>query len=187
MIPVVVVQIKKFKNKVHSFSNFASWRTHPTQSTGPKPIQLVPRHLFFFTDISDIGRSNPKNQKKRFNWFFEFYFWEDPPHPVNWSLTHSTGPQTPFLKISWYRSLKSQKFWKQVASYFEFFLFERPLLRYQLKTVFGDQLNGLGTSWLGGGGGHPKPKFEKKCTLFFEIFWFERPLPKYLLKTVFTL
>ena len=21
----------------------------------------------------------------------------DPPHPVNWSLTHSTGPQTPFL------------------------------------------------------------------------------------------
>ena len=32
------------KNKVVLFSNFASGRTLPTQSTGPQPIQLVPKH-----------------------------------------------------------------------------------------------------------------------------------------------
>ena len=37
-----------------------------------------------------------KNQKTRCI-FFEFCFWEDPLHPVNWSLTHSTGPQTLFF------------------------------------------------------------------------------------------
>ena len=34
------------KNKVVLFSNFASGRTLPTQSTGPQPIQLVPKHRF---------------------------------------------------------------------------------------------------------------------------------------------
>merc|ERR1712001_419728 len=43
-----------------------------------------------------IGRSN-KKIKKQGGFIFEFCFWEDPPHPVNWSPTHSTGPQTPFL------------------------------------------------------------------------------------------
>ena len=35
LIPVVVVQIKKIKKKGAFFSDFASGRTHPTQSTGP--------------------------------------------------------------------------------------------------------------------------------------------------------
>ena len=35
------------KNKVHFFSsNFASGRTLHTNSTGPQPIQLVPKHCF---------------------------------------------------------------------------------------------------------------------------------------------
>ena len=76
------------------------------------------------------------------------------------------------------------KFEMKCTLFFEIFWFELPLLRYQLKTVFGDHLNGLGTSWLGVGG-HPEPKLKNKCTLFFEIFWFERPLLRYLLKTVF--
>ena len=34
--------------------------------------------------------------------FFEFCFWEDISHPVNWSTTHSTGPQTLFfLHVGW--------------------------------------------------------------------------------------
>ena len=35
--------------------------------------------------------------------------------------------------------------------------------------MFGDQLNGLGTSWLGGEG-PPRSEIRKKCTLFFEFF-----------------
>ena len=35
-----------------------------------------------------------KKFKKQNPFIFEFCFWEDPPHPVNWSPAHSTGPQT---------------------------------------------------------------------------------------------
>ena len=73
---------------------------------------------------------------------------------------------------------------KKCTLFCEIFWFERPLLRYLLKTVFGYELNGLGTSWLGGGG-HPESKLKDKFTLFFEIFWYERPLLRYLLKKVF--
>ena len=45
-ISVTVAQLKKSKNKVHLFFNFATWRTLPTQSTGPQLIQLVPKHCF---------------------------------------------------------------------------------------------------------------------------------------------
>ena len=38
-----------------------------------------------------------KKLKKQSPFIFEFCFWEDPPHPVNWSPTHSTGPQTLFF------------------------------------------------------------------------------------------
>ena len=36
--------------------------------------------------------------------------------------------------------------------------------------MFGDHLNGLGTSWLGGGGGLPEAKFEKNAPFFIYFF-----------------
>ena len=50
----------------------------------------------FSTDISVLSLKS-KNFKKQGAFIFKFGFWEDPPHPVNWSPTHSTGPQTPFF------------------------------------------------------------------------------------------
>ena len=48
------------KNKVVLFSNFASGRTLPTQSTGPQPIQLVPKHRFLqislYRSLKSAGR-----------------------------------------------------------------------------------------------------------------------------------
>ena len=38
-----------------------------------------------------------KKFKKQSPFIFEFCFWEDPPHPVNWSPTHSTGPKKLFF------------------------------------------------------------------------------------------
>merc|ERR1712208_213094 len=87
---------KTSKNNIHLFFNFASGRTLSTQSTGPQPIQLVPKNCFFYRNLS-IGRSNKKRIKKISPLIFEFCFWEDPPHPVNWSPTHSTGPQKLFF------------------------------------------------------------------------------------------
>ena len=37
---------KKNKKSKSTFFNFASGRTLPTHSTGPQPIQLVPKHCF---------------------------------------------------------------------------------------------------------------------------------------------
>ena len=66
---------------------------------GPSPpIQLVPNPLnwspkpVFYRNLS-IGRSNKKKMKKLSPFIFEFCFWKDPPHPLNWSQTHSIGPQ----------------------------------------------------------------------------------------------
>merc|ERR1712208_210156 len=59
-ISVTVVQIKTFhKTRCIFFSNFASGRTISTQSTGPQPIQLVPKHCFY----SDISVSVPQIKK----------------------------------------------------------------------------------------------------------------------------
>ena len=141
-------------------SNFASGRTIPTHSTGPQPIQLVPKHCFYrylgnggssqkisktkfiYFLILLLGGPSPPSQlvpnpfnwspntvflqisqyrslkskkfkKKQSTFLLKFCFWEDSPHPVNWSPTHSTGPQTPFfLQISWYGLLKSKKLTK---------------------------------------------------------------------------
>ena len=48
-----------------------------------------------------------------------------------------------------------------------FWAISGPLLRYQLKTVFGDQLNGLRTSWLGGEG----PPWAKIWKEMHFVFW----------------
>jgi len=63
-ISVSVAQIQKNqKNKVHFISNFASGRTFPTQSTGPQPIQLVPKHRFL--QISRYRSLKSENFKKQ--------------------------------------------------------------------------------------------------------------------------
>ena len=62
--------------------------------------------LSSFNRYLSNGRSNRKNKKNKVHFCFEFCFREVPPHPVNWSPTHSTGPQKLFLQISQYRSLK---------------------------------------------------------------------------------
>ena len=44
--------------------------------------------------LENVKVAQIKKFKKQSPFIFEFCFWEDPPHPVNWSPTHSTGPQT---------------------------------------------------------------------------------------------
>ena len=48
---------KNSKNKVVLFFNFASGRTIPTQSTGPQPIQLVPKHRFLQISLYESLKS----------------------------------------------------------------------------------------------------------------------------------
>ena len=76
---------------------------------GPSPpsqLVVVPNPLnwsqktVFFTDIS-VSVAQMKKIKKQSPFTFQFCFWEDPPHPVNWSPIHSTGPQ----KLFFYRNL----------------------------------------------------------------------------------
>ena len=43
--------------------------------------------------LKNVMVAQIKKFKKQSLFIFEFCFWEDPPHPVNWSPTHSTGPQ----------------------------------------------------------------------------------------------
>ena len=82
----------------------------PSTSVMAFPQILEPLQCkIVFNRYLAIGRSNKKKIKKQGGFVFEFCFWEDPPHPVNWSPTHSTGPQTHFLQISRYRSLRFQK------------------------------------------------------------------------------
>ena len=59
---------KNSKNKVHLFSNLASGRTLPTQSTGPQPIQLVPKHRFLHISLYRSLKS--KNFKKQGGFIF---------------------------------------------------------------------------------------------------------------------
>merc|ERR1712208_131320 len=105
---------KEIKEQCPFIFEFCFWKDpphpvnwSPTHSTGPQPIQLVPKHCFFYRYLS-IGRSNQKNQKTK-----SFYFrilllvGHSPPsqlvpNPFNWSPKHC------FLQISQYRSLKSK-------------------------------------------------------------------------------
>ena len=107
------------KNEVHLFSNFGMGWPPPTQSTGPQPIQLVPKHRFF-TDISATVAQIQKIQKARCI-YFRILVLGGPsppsqlvPNPFNWS------PKSVFLQISQQRSLKSKKFKKRGAFFFEF-------------------------------------------------------------------
>ena len=83
------------KNEVHFFSNFGSGRTLPTQSTGPQPIQLVPKHCFY--RYLSIGRSNKKTKYISFRILPLGGLYPPSqlvPNPFNWS------PNTVFTGIS---------------------------------------------------------------------------------------
>ena len=43
--------------------------------------------------LENVMVAQIKKIKKQSPLIFEFCFLEDPPHPVNWSPIHSTGPQ----------------------------------------------------------------------------------------------
>ena len=47
--------------------------------------------------LENVKVAQIKKFKKQSPFIFKFWFWVDPPHPVNWSPTQSTGPQTPFF------------------------------------------------------------------------------------------
>ena len=103
-ISALVAQIKKNKKKQGAFfSNFASGRTPPTQSTGSQPIQLVPKHCFL--QISQYRSLKSKNSKNKVHFFSNFASGRTLP-------TQSTGPQPiqlvpkhRFLQIFQQRSL----------------------------------------------------------------------------------
>ena len=69
--------------------NFAFGRTLPTQSTGPLPIQLVPKHRFY--RYLSIGCSKQKNKKMKSIYFLILLLGgPSPPSqlvpiPFNWS------------------------------------------------------------------------------------------------------
>ena len=58
---------------------------------------LLVRDRKYGPPISQQRLLESKKFKKRGAFIFEFWLWEYPPHPVNWSPTHSTGPQNPFF------------------------------------------------------------------------------------------
>ena len=79
------------------------WHTVKSINVGSPLLWRFPKSLNpynvkpFLTDISVMVAQIQKIKKTRCIFFFEFCFWEYPPHPVNWSPTDSTGPQTPFF------------------------------------------------------------------------------------------
>ena len=64
--------------------------------------------------------------KKLSPFIFEFCFWEDPPHPVNWSLTHSTGPQTLFFTDISVSVAQIKLIQKTISTYFWILLLGGP-------------------------------------------------------------
>merc|ERR1712208_31345 len=94
-ISVSVAQIEKIKKtKSIYFRILLLGGPSPPSQLVPNPFNWSPKNVFY--RYLSIGRSNQKI-KKQSPFIFEFCFWEDPPHPVNWSPTHSTGPQKQFL------------------------------------------------------------------------------------------
>ena len=75
------------------------WKRPPYSGTSVMAFAQTPEPLqckTVFNRYLSNNRSNQKIQKTKCI-FFEFCFWEDPLHPVIWSPTHSTSPQTLFF------------------------------------------------------------------------------------------
>ena len=91
-ISVSVAQMKKNPETKSIY-----FRTLPLGRPSP-PSQLVlnPFNWYqtpFFLHISLYRSLKSKFCKNQGGFIFKFCFSEDPPHPVNWSPTHSIGPQ----------------------------------------------------------------------------------------------
>ena len=87
-ISVTVAQIQKIqKTRCILFRILLLVGPSPPSQLVPNPFNWSPNTVF--TDISATVAQIQKFQKARCIFFFEFCFWEDPPHPVNWSPTHS--------------------------------------------------------------------------------------------------
>ena len=52
---------------------------------------------FRISNLWSLMVAQIKKFKNQSPFIFEFCFWEDPPHPVNWSPTHLTGTQKLFF------------------------------------------------------------------------------------------
>ena len=109
---------------MHLFPNFGFRRTLSTQSTGPQPIQLVPKPCFF-TDISTTVAHIQKFQKTKCI-FFRILLLGGPsppiqlvPNPFNWS------PNTVFTDIS-VTVAQIKKFQKTKFTYFLILLLGGP-------------------------------------------------------------
>merc|ERR1712208_208983 len=128
---------KEIKEQCPFIFEFCFWKDpphpvnwSPTHSTGPQPIQLVPKHCFFYRYLS-IGRSNQKNQKTK-SFYFRILLLEGPsppsqlvPNPFNWS------PNTVFYRyLSIGRSNKKNK--KTKSIYFRILLLGGPFPPSQL-------------------------------------------------------
>ena len=85
----------------------------PTQSTGPRLIQLVLKPFNWSLNSSTGSFSAKMANFDKTNWYYLFIVY--PSDPVNWPQAHSTGPQpiqlvpkNCLLQKSHYRSLKSK-------------------------------------------------------------------------------
>ena len=76
-----------------------------------------------FNRYLSIGRWNKKKITKISPFIFEFCLWEDPPHPVNWSPSHSTGPQTLFSTDISVSVAQIKKIEKTISIYLHFCTF----------------------------------------------------------------
>merc|ERR1712208_113730 len=66
----------------------------PTHSTGPQPIQLVPKNcLLQKSQYRSLKSKNSKNLVHLFSNFDSGKTSQLVPNPFNWSPAHSTGPQ----------------------------------------------------------------------------------------------
>ena len=84
----------------------------PYENPWPYNVKTV------FNKYLGNGRSNQKISKNEVQFFSNFGLGWPPPHPVNWSPTHSTGPQTPFLTDISVMVTRIKKFQKTRCIYF---------------------------------------------------------------------
>merc|ERR1712001_67986 len=96
---VTVDQIKKVQKtksiyfRILLLGGPVNWS--PTHSTGPQPIQLVPKNCFLQkSQYRSLKSKKFKNLVHLFSNFDSGRTSQLVPNPFNWSPTHSTGPQT---------------------------------------------------------------------------------------------
>merc|ERR1711936_815296 len=93
----------------------------PTHSTGPQPIQLVPKNCFLQKSQYWLLKSkNSKNLVHLFSNFDSGRTSQPVPNPFNWSPTHSTGPQKLFFTEISVSVAQIKKFKKLSPFIFEF-------------------------------------------------------------------